>query len=198
MSLRNFQNPAEGPGMRYGFESGSPPSSTPNINGRKYFFCSDSCLAKFQTDPEHYIKPRAVPVPPQEKFTGDYTCPMHPEVIRQIPCDCPICGMALESRIASPQQQADGELIEMTRRLIISAILTLPVFIIAMSGMFPSLLAHLEISHRIFCMDRTCFCHTGCALGRLAVFCSRLALNYQSQSEYVYSYCRWHRSSICL
>jgi len=118
--------------------------------GRKYFFCSNSCLTKFQDAPELYVKPHVTARQLEKTFAQDYTCPMHPEVIQQTPGDCPICGMDLEPRIALPDQQADIELGVMTRRLIISAILTLPVFLIAMSGMFPSLLAMLKVGREVF------------------------------------------------
>ncbi len=64
-----------------------------------------------------------------------YTCPMHPEVRQDHPGDCPICGMALEP--ATVADEEDDELIEMTRRLWISAALALPVFLLAMAHLIP-------------------------------------------------------------
>jgi P-type Cu+ transporter len=63
-----------------------------------YYFCSRGCAAKFQADPEKYLRSRAAaPEPMQEKQAGvEYTCPMHPEVRQMGPGSCPICGMALE------------------------------------------------------------------------------------------------------
>ena len=52
---------------------------------------------------------------------------MHPEVIRDGPGFCPICGMALEPRIAALDDQPNPELIDMRRRLVFCAILTLPI-----------------------------------------------------------------------
>ena len=61
---------------------------------------------------------------------------MHPEVRQDGPGDCPICGMALEPIAdTSGGDEEDGELRWMTRRLIVSAILTLPVFVLAMGPM---------------------------------------------------------------
>jgi Cu+-exporting ATPase len=61
-----------------------------------------------------------------------YTCPMHPEVIRDEPGSCPICGMALEAMTVSLDEQTNPELVDMTRRFWVSAVLTVPLVIIAM------------------------------------------------------------------
>ena len=69
-----------------------------------------------------------------------YTCPMHPEVQQDHPGDCPKCGMALEP-MTTPAASDDEnhELTDMTRRFWIGAALTLPVFVLAMAHMIPSL-----------------------------------------------------------
>jgi Cu+-exporting ATPase len=64
---------------------------------------------------------------------AEYVCPMHPKVVRPTPGACPICGMALEASV--PSARDDAELGEMTRRLRASAVLTLPVLLLAMSDM---------------------------------------------------------------
>lgn len=64
-----------------------------------------------------------------------YTCPMHPEIIADKPGDCPICGMALEPVTITLEEEENPELVDMTRRLWISTILTLPVVLLAMGGM---------------------------------------------------------------
>ncbi len=62
-----------------------------------------------------------------------YTCPMHPEVQQDHPGDCPKCGMALEVKtVATDTTEEHAELRQMTRRLWIAAVLTLPVFVLAM------------------------------------------------------------------
>jgi Cu+-exporting ATPase len=58
---------------------------------------------------------------------------MHPEVVRDKPGACPICGMALEPRTATLDDQPNEELIDMQRRLIVATILTIPLLIGAMS-----------------------------------------------------------------
>jgi Cu+-exporting ATPase len=67
----------------------------------------------------------------------EYVCPMHPEVVRAEPGACPICGMALEPRVATSEEEVNPELVDMTRRFWISLALTTPVFLLAMSEMLP-------------------------------------------------------------
>ena len=67
----------------------------------------------------------------------EYVCPMHPEIVRDEPGSCPICGMALEPRTATLEDAPNPELVDMTRRFWISAGLSLPLFILAMSDMIP-------------------------------------------------------------
>ncbi len=62
-----------------------------------------------------------------------YTCPMHPEIVRDKPGNCPICGMALEPRTVTAEEQENPELRDMTRRFWVSTVLTLPLFLIAMA-----------------------------------------------------------------
>jgi Cu+-exporting ATPase len=114
-------------------------------NGQTYYFCSQHCLHKFREDPERYLSREpsgmdhhhemAAPVPAEgEKI--EYTCPMHPEVIRDAPGFCPICGMALEPRTVTLEDD-NTELIDMKRRFWVSAVLSLPVLIIGMSDLIP-------------------------------------------------------------
>ncbi|MBA3651566.1 MAG: cadmium-translocating P-type ATPase [Chthoniobacterales bacterium] len=67
-----------------------------------------------------------------------YTCPMHSQIEQDHPGDCPICGMALEPKIAVAGGEDNTELRDMTRRFWIGAALSLPVFLLAMSHLFPS------------------------------------------------------------
>ena len=66
----------------------------------------------------------------------EYTCPMHPEIVRDQPGNCPICGMALEPRTVSGREEENPELVDMTRRFWVSAVLTLPLVILAMGEYF--------------------------------------------------------------
>jgi len=72
---------------------------------------------------------------PKEKI--EYTCPMHPQIIRDAPGFCPICGMALEPRTISLNEEENHELVGMRRRFWLSAVLSIPVFAIGMSEFIP-------------------------------------------------------------
>ncbi|MHB1287504.1 MAG: heavy metal translocating P-type ATPase [Leptospirales bacterium] len=74
------------------------------------------------------LEPVAVPTPKAHTF---YTCPMHPEIVQGHPGNCPKCGMALESR-TSVAEERNEELIDMRRRFWVSAVLSTPVFLLAM------------------------------------------------------------------
>ncbi len=77
----------------------------------------------------------------REKAKTTYTCPMHPQIEQDHPGDCPICGMPLEPRNVGRGGGTEGEnteLRDMTRRLWIGTLLSLPVFILAMWHLVPS------------------------------------------------------------
>src|SRR5688572_17626910 len=89
-------------------------------DGTTYYFCSRRCLDKFRADPEKYA-PRAAaataaaPPPPAPGGGVKYTCPMHPEVVRDGPGTCPKCGMALEPMTPQAgEAEDDTELRDMT------------------------------------------------------------------------------------
>ena len=117
--------------------------------GTTYFFCSDWCLTKFQEDPERYLasSPKTAPRargpflsgPPSgpEGADGRFTCPMHPQVRQVDPGTCPICGMALEPVRIQAEEESDPELLDMSRRFWVGSLLTLPLLILSMGGMFP-------------------------------------------------------------
>jgi P-type Cu+ transporter len=74
--------------------------------GKRYYFCSKGCLAKFEAEPAKYArdnKPAAQPA----AAAGEYTCPMHPEVVQAGPGSCPKCGMALVPMLASAPPVAE-------------------------------------------------------------------------------------------
>ncbi|UMQ42547.1 heavy metal translocating P-type ATPase [Chryseobacterium sp. Y16C] len=71
-----------------------------------------------------------------EKKTAKYTCPMHPEVIRDEPGSCPICGMDLVRMPDTNDDEEDETYTILKRKFIISLAFTLPVFILSMGGMF--------------------------------------------------------------
>ncbi|HXE79656.1 MAG TPA: heavy metal translocating P-type ATPase [Vicinamibacterales bacterium] len=77
----------------------------------------------------------AMPAAPRTRV--EYTCPMHPEIVRDEPGSCPICGMALEPRTVTLEEEENPELVDMTRRFRVSAVLTLPLLALMVSDMLP-------------------------------------------------------------
>ena len=69
------------------------------------------------------------------KVGAQYTCPMHPQIVRDAPGSCPICGMALVP-IAGSGPADDSELRNLTRRFWIGTALSIPLVILAMGPMF--------------------------------------------------------------
>jgi Cu+-exporting ATPase len=106
-------------------------------DGRTYYFCGEGCRTRFTADPKRYVTPAAPPPAERTRDTRTYTCPMHPEVRQVGPGSCPICGMALEPLELSATEEADPELRDMTRRLVVSSVPTLVLFVIGMSDMLP-------------------------------------------------------------
>jgi len=103
--------------------------------GHRYHFCSAKCADRFTKNPEKYLgdKPPAETLP----VGTQYTCPMHPEIIRDAPGDCPKCGMALEPMgIPSEQEGPNTELVDFTRRFWIGLVLAFPVLFLEMGGHF--------------------------------------------------------------
>ena len=81
----------------------------------------------------------------------EYTCPMHPEIVQLGPGTCPKCGMALEPRAPTAEDHADHELGDMRRRLEISAALTVPLFLLAMSDLLPGDPLGHAVGGRLLC-----------------------------------------------
>ncbi len=98
-----------------------------------YYFCNVGCLEKFKRDPTRYLSPQ--PIDPAEIAATEYTCPMHPEILQKMPGNCPLCGMALEPKEFSIENE-NPELPEMLRRFYWSLILSIPLFFVSMGGMF--------------------------------------------------------------
>lgn len=72
----------------------------------------------------------------------EYVCPMHPEIVRSAPGSCPICGMALEPRTVTLEEEANPELVDMTRRFWISAVLSAPLLFFALAEFVPGQPVH--------------------------------------------------------
>ena len=76
---------------------------------------------------------------PKIRAEVTYTCPMHPQIVRDHPGVCPLCGMALEPRTASAGDGPNPELIDMTRRFWVSVALAVPILLLGMAGSIPGL-----------------------------------------------------------
>jgi Cu+-exporting ATPase len=117
-------------GMTVNLEAGKP---SREHDGETYHFCSQKCHDKFVADPELFIsgahKRQSVTLPKGNK----YTCPMHPEIVRDAPDDCPICGMALEPMgVPAADEGPNPELVDFKRRFLIGAVLTVPLLVLTM------------------------------------------------------------------
>jgi Cu+-exporting ATPase len=104
--------------------------------GRHYFFCGARCKERFVAEPGRFLDPEtAAPEPPA---AGQWTCPMHSEIVQDRPGSCPLCGMALEPMLPTADAGDDRESRRMTRRLWVGAALSAPLLVIGMSGLsFP-------------------------------------------------------------
>ncbi|MBP7845554.1 MAG: cadmium-translocating P-type ATPase [Proteobacteria bacterium] len=116
---------------------------------QNYFFCNPKCLEKFRADPEKYLNKISIETSTQKESVNDealYTCPMDPEIIQKGPGTCPKCGMALEPLEISLEEEVNPELIDFTRRFKVSALFTVPLFLISMSDLLPAINLHHVLS----------------------------------------------------
>ncbi|MGB6429444.1 MAG: heavy metal translocating P-type ATPase [Candidatus Acidiferrales bacterium] len=144
--------------------------------GKTFFFCSAGCLEKFRAEPARYESAReligigpaksgparpgsskaaaAAQFPastPTETAAAKYTCPMHPEIVRDTPGVCPICGMALERQtITTADEKPDPELRSMTIRCWICAALAAPILLLSMGGALPMVAALAPMRARVW------------------------------------------------
>src|SRR5688572_7173070 len=114
-------------GMTVDLTKGKP---THERDGVTYHFCSNGCRTKFAADPAKYLKAEpaqdhahaghhhanghgAAEAKPAAAPGAKWTCPMHPEIIRDGPGSCPICGMALEPMTPTGDEGPNPELVDM-------------------------------------------------------------------------------------
>ncbi|UDL92488.1 cadmium-translocating P-type ATPase [Mesorhizobium sp. PAMC28654] len=110
--------------------------------GHGLYFCSAACMAKFAAEPRKYLGER--PAPQAMPKGTQYTCPMHPQIIRDKPGSCPKCGMALEPMgVPTGDEGPNPELVDFTRRFWVSAVLSVPLLVVAMGPMLGLSFANL-------------------------------------------------------
>ena len=103
---------------------------TAKHDGQRYYFCSTGCKETFLAGAAAAPAVAAPPAAPGMQWT----CPMDPQIVRDAPGDCPICGMSLEPM--TPSLADDGpspELIDFTRRFWIGVALSAPLVFLAMA-----------------------------------------------------------------
>ena len=102
--------------------------------GETYHFCSPHCVKSFKADPAKYLAKSSPKSGAAAPPAGQYTCPMHPEILQDGPGSCPKCGMALVP-VAGAGEEDNSELRDMTRRLWVGVAFSLPLFLLAMAPM---------------------------------------------------------------
>jgi Cu+-exporting ATPase len=103
-------------------------------DGNDYYFCNPRCRNKFVAEPSRYITPEPKPTQTTATAGVKWTCPMHPQIVRDAPGSCPICGMALEPITPTSAAAVNPELVDMTSRFWIGVVLALPVVALEMGG----------------------------------------------------------------
>ena len=104
--------------------------------GRTYYFCSGHCRARFEAEPAPYLSPARSELIWPSPADARWTCPMHPQIVRNGPGGCPICGMALEPMAPLAAESPNPELANMTRRFWVGVALSLPLVALAMAEDF--------------------------------------------------------------
>jgi P-type Cu+ transporter len=123
-----------------------PETRSETFDGKSFHFCSGKCQTKFQADPWFYASGRAAGRKKSAPPNVQYTCPMHPEIVRDAPGACPICGMALEPML--PSGEPSEELTDFTRRMWVSAAAAVPLIVLTM-GELVSLPVRDWIGHQV-------------------------------------------------
>ncbi|MDR6944768.1 heavy metal translocating P-type ATPase [Mucilaginibacter pocheonensis] len=119
---------------------GATPAGPAHQRHDDVYYCPMHC-----EDEKTYNKPGNCPVcgmdlikQPTVKSAGQFTCPMHPEIITDAPGSCPICGMELVPIGANAVEEEDKTYNKLLAKFKIATIFTIPIFLIAMSEIVPN------------------------------------------------------------
>ena len=104
--------------------------------GHSYVFCSARCREKFTADPARYAVTSSNGRASAAAGEVLWTCPMHPQIVRKEPGNCPICGMALGPMTPAAGEAENPELRAMTRRFWVGIALSLPLPAITLAEHF--------------------------------------------------------------
>lgn len=108
--------------------------------GSGVYHCPMNCEGN-----KDYTEPISCPVcgmdlveqPTLKTTNNQFTCPMHPEIIRDKQGSCPICGMDLVP--LSPQEEEEDKTYnDLLKKMKIATIFSIPVFLISMSNLIPN------------------------------------------------------------
>jgi len=128
--------------------------------GKTYHFCSQRCLERFRDSPTTFVAaqpdsakascchkptgPVALAKVPASTQKVTYVCPMDPEIVRDAPGSCPLCGMALEPSMPTGEAAGeDPELRSMKQRFWVSLPLSAALMALSMGPMLvPAWMPH--------------------------------------------------------
>jgi len=118
--------------------------------GHSYFFCSAKCREKFAAEPARYVS--SAPAGAAARTAAGevlWTCPMHPQIVREEPGNCPICGMTLEPMTPAAGEAVNPELRDMRRRFWVGVALSVPLLAIATAEHFDQAALDALVSPRL-------------------------------------------------
>lgn len=118
-----------------------PKEEKPKVKGNGTFYCPMHCEGEKTYDKAGDCPVCGMDLVEEQKLSNSnseqWTCPMHPEIIRDEPGACPICGMDLVPM--EPDISAEEKTYKkLLKKLWIATIFTFPIFLMAMSEMIPN------------------------------------------------------------
>jgi len=140
VSLEKLQETLLKAGLHYTIEMPGHEKHTEakkSIDGNGIFYCPMHCEGE-----KTYDKAGSCPVcgmdlieQPKLQVASQYTCPMHPEIIKDEPGNCPICGMDLVP-MEPTESEEDKTYRKLLKKMKIATVFTVPIFLIAMADLF--------------------------------------------------------------